>query len=382
MLFNTKALVVTIALALTHAAAAPIDEVLAIEALLNDPDLMEESEATIIEEIEEKLDWANRATGPDVRGWFKGDTYQAKSRREKMADLWGQIEGDSSVTQPVTPLMWANFDEMLKQKANGSFCQVSDEMKRTVKKTTHTQGVVAQIAWESTGDHPYTGIYASGTEHGIMRFSETTNLHEKSTGLLPSMAIKFLRDGVESCNLFAMPQFTQTDSWNFFKLPLRNRLQGFTMEDNPVEWETIRKKLVEGSARPFATAIGHIGKSNLDGTDLVDDDVFVPYELWYTSPFQFSDEPEMVDGEQVMFYDQLKTIPVGATILEVWAITAPVADQFDTERVKIADVKLLSPLITSTFADTRLFFQHKRVQRDRKYWTRAMRKFNEDQFFD
>jgi hypothetical protein len=341
----------------------------AIEALLNDPELMEESEATVINEIEEKLDWANRATSPDVRGWFKGDTYLAKSRQEKMVDLWSQIQGDPSEVQPVTPLMWAEFDEMLKQNANTTFCQASDEMKRRIKKTTHTQGVVAHIAWESTGDHPYTGMYASGTDHAVLRFSETTNLHENSTGLLPSMAIKFLRDGVKSDNLFAMPQFTSTDSWNFFKMPMRNRVQGFTMEDNPVEYQTIQKKLIEGSPRPFGTAIGHVGMHNLDGTALEQEFVNVPYELWYTSPFQFSDEPEMVDGEQVMFYDQLKTIPVGATILEVWGITAPLSDEFESEKIKIADVKLLSPLITSTFADTRLYFQHKRITYDRKFWT-------------
>jgi len=56
-----------------------------------------------------------------------------------------------------------------------------------------------------------------------MRLSQTTNLTELSPGLFPSMALKFLRDNDESRNLFAMPNFVGTDSWDFFRHPLKNR---------------------------------------------------------------------------------------------------------------------------------------------------------------
>lgn len=67
------------------------------------------------------------------------------------------------------------------------------------------------------------------------------------------------------------------------------------------------------------------------------------------------DEKELdADGNQVMFYDQLKRIQAGETILEVYAKTAP--ESLGGELVKIADLVLLSNLFTSKFGDERLHF--------------------------
>ena len=60
------------------------------------------------------------------------------------------------------------------------------------------------------------------------------------------------------------------------------------------------------------------------------------------------------NGNQIMFYDQLKTIRAGETILEVYALTAP--PRLDGELVKIADIMLKTDLYTSKFADERLHF--------------------------
>ena len=72
------------------------------------------------------------------------------------------------------------------------------------KKTAHTQGVVARVEWEPVGNHSYSGIYETGSDHAIIRFSESRYLTELSTGLLPSAAIKFLVDGEHSKNLHVM----------------------------------------------------------------------------------------------------------------------------------------------------------------------------------
>jgi len=55
-----------------------------------------------------------------------------------------------------------------------------------------------------------------------------------------------------------------------------------------------------------------------------------------------------------MFYDQLKRIQAGQTILEVHALTAPPA--LGGELVKIADLVLKTNLYTSKFGDERLHF--------------------------
>ena len=96
-------------------------------------------------------------------------------------------------------------------------------MKKANKKVSHTQGVVAKVRYVAEEDNGYHGILGSGSDTVLLRFSQTTNLHELSPGLLPSMALKFLRDGIESANILTMPTFDETDSWNFFESPFTNR---------------------------------------------------------------------------------------------------------------------------------------------------------------
>jgi len=55
-----------------------------------------------------------------------------------------------------------------------------------------------------------------------------------------------------------------------------------------------------------------------------------------------------------MFYDQLKRLEQGSTILEAWGLTAPHA--LGGEWVHMANINLMTPLYTSNFGDTRLFF--------------------------
>ena len=48
---------------------------------------------------------------------------------------------------------------------------------------------------------------------------------------------------------------------------------------------------------------------------------------------------------------------------------------------KIAEVVLKTDLYTSTWADESLFFRHKDVNLDRKYWSRGLKRLGEDFVF-
>lgn len=110
-------------------------------------------------------------------------------------------------------------------------------------------------------DLGYTAIYKTGSTSALVRLSETTNLTEDSPGLTPSMGLKFLVKNYESQNILAMESFMPSSSWNFFDGVLSNRVKpidtstttGYIMD------ETLRKKMVEGTQRPFAVGIGHVG---------------------------------------------------------------------------------------------------------------------------
>ena len=72
-----------------------------------------------------------------------------------------------------------------------------------------------------------------------------------------------------------------------------------------------------------------------------------------------------------MFYDQLKRIQQGSKILELWGLSAPLS--LGGMWIKMGDINLKTPLYTSSFGDTRLFFKHRRLFHDRSWWPSTWR---------
>ena len=173
-----------------------------------------------------------------------------------------------------------------------------------------------------------------------------------------------------------MPSFKETDSWDFFGTNMKSRLDPFVPADENGEndqclIDTIQKKLVEGTKWPFSTAVSNIADTNGIGEKLSKKDVKVPYQLEFSSPYK-GHEYEQTDGFE--WVERLQEIGFeGEHILDVWAMDTP-----GDELVKIAEVVLNSDLVTSKFGDERLFFQHVRTNKDRRFWTRETKKADKD----
>ena len=171
--------------------------------------------------------------------------------------------------------MWKDADRFFLQDGDGAFCDASDELAVGRLKTTHTQGIVAKIEWHVTNPR-FTGMFETGTDTAILRFSQTDNLHEDSKGLTPSLAIKMLINGMRSENLFGMPSFenfTGDGAWDFFRDTFKSRVERFPEEPtgNPATEdcmrESIEKKMFEGTNMPYATAVSRPAfKLNIDAT--------------------------------------------------------------------------------------------------------------------
>ena len=149
------------------------------------------------------------------------------------------------------------------QKAVGSFCTKSDEMNFNREKTTHTQGLVAQVEWLPVANNGYSGVFDEGSKTVVMRLSESMNLFEGAKGHSPSVAFKFLINGEESVNIFGMNSFRESTSWNFFEHSMTNRvltnddLKEFDEVDKIMQ-STFFKKMNEASSSPFALGVSHI----------------------------------------------------------------------------------------------------------------------------
>lgn len=155
-------------------------------------------------------------------------------------------------------------------------------------------------------DEGFTGSYASGSDTVILRLSETANLSEETKGLTPSVAIKFIVNEFRSNNIFAMNSFKANEgSWNFFEKKMMNRVPPFTPEDDPIEFATMHKKIIDGSKCPYGTAIAHVASIGNDGKyvePLVP--VKTPYELEFESPdLKLALDDPALAGE--MWYRQL-----------------------------------------------------------------------------
>jgi len=54
----------------------------------------------------------------------------------------------------------------------------------------------------------------------------------------------------------------------------------------------------------------------------------------------------------------------------------------DDKKVKIGELRLETNLLTSDWADSELFFQHRQITIDYKFWPKSWRRFHLDKFFD
>ena len=121
------------------------------------------------------------------------------------------------------------------------------------EKFIHSVGVVATAEWRSLGSHGYTGVF-TGTENVIVRLSLAATLDPQELKTTPGMALKFLRDGMDSGNMVAMFSVDGQQSWNFFKNNFTNHippLDGLALAPLGAKFSTATKN------------IGQVGLSNM-----------------------------------------------------------------------------------------------------------------------
>ena len=130
----------------------------------------------------------------------------------------------------------------------------------------------------------------------------------------PSIAVKFLRDGIDSANAFATLSFIGQFNYNFFDSSLCSVLEGVRSELN----ELVFRKFKEATA--FQGGVGHseFAMYKQDGTKVYEP-VF-PFRLRYepTGDIQFP-----ADTYDETIFEQLKTIEPNQVLYKVHALDEP-----------------------------------------------------------
>ena len=233
-------------------------------------------------------------------------------------------------------------------------------------KINHAQGVVAKVAWDDLGGHPYTGLYTGGSELGLLRMSEGNFLlpgDDEMPGLTPTLAIKFLRDGFDSVNLLANTSFEPINSFNFFAADFRSTIPSF--RDECLQ-ETIQAKFIEATREIGALGLSEFARRDTSGQPS-NDPINFPFDLWFEPNQDLRGLWPETRQPDYPFFEQLQDIPNGSVLFRVMARDIPNDPRrFGREsRVQhIANIRATSDIITSLFGDERLFFQHERKRDD------------------
>jgi len=234
-----------------------------------------------------------------------------------------------------------------------TFDALGDELPSGRRRITHAVGSVGKVKFIAR-PNKYTGIF-QGAKYGIIRISLGG---EPAPGIFDpnfGVALKFLRDDVDSASVVARyNNFTQK-SWNLFSENLSNHYIG--RGDLP-----LAALAATAQASPYT---GQVGLSDMarygeDGKYIPDNLINYPYKLVFkpTGKIAFPDE---YHGE---LHDDLKTIEEDTILWEVHAWDDP-AELGGVEE-HIGDILLSSPLVRSFYGDSKLFFRHQDMRDDFK----------------
>merc|ERR1711936_104425 len=295
--------------------------------------------------------------------------YVGLTAAEKMQLLW------SKCLESRTPADWFTTKQlmgMFLESMCPTFQAQGDQLpweKRLLSygwrnKYIHTVGTVGQVEWRDLGSHPYTGIFQGATQ-GIVRFSFAKEPSNTSISISPDMGLKFLRDGKDSANLVAMYSVNGQESWNFFKNDFTNHIGTAGPELVPlaVKFSTATTNIHQVGLSDFA----RFGET---GSEVVDPQFPFMLRFHPTGDIAFSDQYVRP------FTEDLKSIPQGSTLYEVWALDQPV-ELGGTEK-HIADLVLVSEMTTSLWGDKHLYFRHQFMDEDvaiRPEWEEYLDKF-------
>lgn len=293
---------------------------------------------------------------------FSGDSWQAKSARDKFNALWERVTADPTPGSFPNPI---KLLELFIESMDASFDTISDDLpyqgpfdlvRRS--KLIHGVGVIAPIRWRSIGNHPYTGLF-KGSDYGFARLSWAKSVDLKSAHpWLPGVAFKLLRDGQKSANFMAMTSLLGVNTPNFFANDVTNHVPDLSPNADGLILK-LKGAFEKASKWPVFLGLSDMSRYDQNGSQ-TSQPVF-PWRLIFHSPasvrslLETSDKPTNLPE----FFLPRVTKPIQA-IWSVWAEAFP----NDPNPIKIGEIDLTAPLAASQFSDKLMFFQHQRMEDD------------------
>lgn len=286
---------------------------------------------------------------------FSSAQYQALSAKDKMTKLWSKITEDETELGFYSAI---TLGTIFLESMSPTFSHQADSLPDGRKKLIHTVGVIAQGELVMDPSNGYTGVF-EGVSNVLIRLSvakapdySKTTAAGAQDNFTPGMSLKFLRDNLPSANLLAMFGVNGFPSWNFFFKDFSNHIpaaEGLALK-------ALACKFAQATKYVQTIGLKDLASWTEKGEDRTKDMSF---------PFKLVFKPG--DAVKNMFSDdfeekytvQLKKIPAGTVIYDVYAVDAP-----DAQEVKIGALRTTSEFVTSHWGDETLFFQHNLMDDD------------------
>lgn len=269
--------------------------------------------------------------------------YEELTGEQKQKLLWHRISQNTTSGQ--YPAALSLLTGIMSESVQVSFESQSDIFPGSRIKYIHSVGAVAPIKWESLTSK-YGGLFASGSEHGFVRFSSAAE--PGSSGFTPGIGLKLLRDGRTSSNFVAMPGLDgqPCEESNFFSRDFTTHIKASTS----FALKLVAAKFWQASYCPLMVgtsdfADGQKGK--------------FPFELVLRPAVKV--ECPCQDYAQCLKNLESDLKP-GQVVFEVYALEKPGATEELIGKIRIGE----HGPTTTTFGDEQLFFKHQYMEDDFK----------------
>lgn len=286
----------------------------------------------------------------------------------KADSVWNEYIVPSRYLQlpPLTDVGLGDFLRILDPSfAVQALTHDGDTMPPGRRKRIHAYGAEARLRLQALGGHPYSGLFADGSDCLIGRFS----LADRPTAStsIPALAIKIYVDGAHpSVNLHLMHSVDGQTGHDFFANDLSNVLPPATSYATRLLERSFRsaaETLGVRDSNPGRLTLDHVAAIHGDGTSVAV--ATAPYRI-VLHPTEAARSLMPDASADSDFRRQLARLAPGTVLYDVYAYDAAQphddagksATATATAGQHIGRLLLLSPVISSRYGDETLYFQH------------------------
>ena len=270
--------------------------------------------------------------------------FRNSSARQKQEMLWHFI---SRMPYTQLPSMRTGNLQLMYQLSSRAFLRRAfvqdDDVRPPRTKAFHTYGTVAAMRFVADGQHPFTGIFATGAV-GFMRASLAVGMPNYS----PAAALKFLLDGPHpSENLMLHQSLDMQASRDFFERAPTNHTLAPTTFPNTLMLPLLRWWLSPISNPIELQLLDHLAVVTNTGAPV--EHACAPQLVYLYGADEVRNDP----ASTADFRSILADIPSGSLLYRMYGKSRP-----DAKQVYIGSVILESGFVASEFGDRILAFRH------------------------